>query len=105
MFDATIQAASIEIVGGEDHVALALIMGLSIPVGQGPEGVIMGLLPAGVIRVALGRDAAIEYGGNLKEAGEALPEPKPESDLVVAKSLRGVDRAAKLAEQFRTPGA
>lgn len=104
MFDATIQAAGMEITSGEDHVVLAIIMGLSVPMGQSPDGqIMMGQLPAGVIRVALARDPAIEHGSALKEAGEALPEPQPQSqsNLVVAQNLQGVDRAAKLANQFR----
>lgn len=107
MFDVTIQAMAVEITNGEDHVLLSLIMGLSIPVGQGPQGIVMGQLPAGAIRVPMGREPAIEHGTALKEAGESLPEPEPEkhSDIVVAQSLAGVDQAARQAEAFRQGNA
>lgn len=105
MHDTTIQVIALEVESGEDHVLVTLIEGMNIPVGQDPNTgqLIMGQIPCGATRWRMGRDAAIEHGEAIRAAGEALPEPKPQSDLIVANDLAAVDRAAKMAQQFRGP--
>lgn len=102
MFDTTVQAMAVEIEEGEDHVVFSIIVGISIPVGQGPNGIVMGQLPAGAIRIPMGREPAIEHGTRLKEAGENLPEPKPETDIVPVSSMAAAEQAAKQAERLRS---
>lgn len=96
LFDVTIAPAQVEVAGAEDHVQVGLGLGLPLPTGGG----IM-LLPAGAIRFALSKEDAIQYGKEIMEAGEALPDDKPQSDIVVAQSLAGVEEAVKNVEQFK----
>lgn len=80
------------------HVILQLITGLVIP---GPDGQ-RGVLPAGAIKVPIGRQIAINKAKQLLETAETLPKPKPESDLVVAGSMDQVKRAAEMDKAFRS---
>ena len=68
-----------------------MLLGLTVP---GPGGQ-KGILPAGAIKVPIGREMAINKAKALLEAAEALPEPKPESDLIIAGNM---DQAKQVAD-------
>lgn len=93
-FDSTIQAFDIQVipVEGESHLILQFLLGLVVPGPQGQKGI----LPAGAIKVPVGREMAINKAKELLEAAEALPEPKPESGLIVPSD---VNEAQAIAEQ------
>lgn len=93
-FDASIQAFEIQVIPIPDedspHVILQLLLGMTIPGPGGQKGV----LPAGAIKVPVGREMAIKKAKELLEAAESLPEPKPESDLIITGNM---DQAAQVA--------
>ena len=101
LFDSTIQAFDIQIIPIPDedgpHIILQFILGLVIPGPQGQKGV----LPAGAIKVPIGREMAINKAKELLEAAEALPEPKPESDLVIAGNMEQAKQVANMDSAFR----
>lgn len=90
-FDGTVQSIRMDILSETDHVILQFLLAITIPGPKGPQGI----LPAGVLKIPLSREDAIEKAKELLEAAEALPEPKPESDLVVVGNM---DQAAQVAE-------
>jgi hypothetical protein len=94
-FDASIQTFDIQVISVPDedgpHVILQLLLGLTVPGPSGQKGV----LPAGAIKVPIGREMAIGKAKELLEAAEALPEPKPESDLIIAGNM---DQAKQVAD-------
>lgn len=93
-FDASIQAFDIQVIPVEEesHLILQFLLGLVVPGPQGQKGV----LPAGAIKVPVGREMAINKAKELLEAAEALPEPKPESGLIVPSD---VGEAQAIAQQ------
>lgn len=101
-FDASIQAFDVQVVPVPDedspHVILQLLLGLTIP---GPGGQ-KGILPAGAIKVPIGREMAINKAKELLEAAEALPEPKPESDLIIAGDMSQAKQAVEMDEAIRS---
>jgi hypothetical protein len=101
LFDATIQAFDIQIIPVPDedgpHVIVQLITGLVVP-GPGNQ---KGVLPAGAIKVPIGRKVAINKAKELLEAAESLPEPKPESDLIVAGNMEQAKRVADIDGAIR----
>ena len=94
-FDASIQAFEVQVIPVPDedgpHVILQLLLGMTIPGPGGQKGV----LPAGAIKVPIGREMAINKAKELLEAAESLPEPKPESDLIIAGNM---DQAKQVAD-------
>jgi hypothetical protein len=95
LFDCTTQAFEIQIIPVPDeeqpHVILQMLLGLTIP---GPDGQ-KGILPAGALKVPIGREMAINKAKELLDAAEALPKPKPESDLIIAGNM---DQARQVAD-------
>lgn len=93
-FDASIQAFDINVIPVEEesHLILQFLLGLVVP---GPGGQ-KGILPAGAIKVPIGRDMAINKAKEILEAAEALPEPKKDSGLIISGDVEG---AQKVAEQ------
>lgn len=98
LFDAQLQLAQFEVASAEDHVQLALLIALSLPVGQGTAMPI----PAGILRFPMSGAAAIEHGNAMVAAGEEIGgnEPEKASDLIVASSMAGVEKAVKQAEKL-----
>lgn len=94
-FDVSTQAFDIQIIPVPDedgpHVILQFLLGLTVPGPGGQKGV----LPAGAIKIPIGREMAINKAKALLEAAEALPEPKPESDLIIAGNM---DQAKQVAD-------
>ena len=111
LFDTTIQAFDVQVISIPDeegpHVVLQFITGLVIP---GPGGQ-KGILPAGAIKVPIGKEMAIKKATEMLEAAEALPDPepeKPESDILVAQNMEQAKQVAEMDRQVREgeiPGA
>lgn len=55
-------------------------------------------IPSTVINFALTKTAALEYAEVLKKEAEALPDPKPTSNILTANSLSGVEALAKMQD-------
>lgn len=101
-FDASIQAFEVQVIPVPDedgpHVILQLLLGMTIPGPGGQKGV----LPAGAIKVPIGREMAINKAKELLEAAESLPEPKPESDLIIAGNMDQVKHVADVDDAIRS---
>lgn len=97
-FDASIQAFDINVIPVEEesHLILQFLLGLVVP---GPGGQ-KGILPAGAIKVPVGREMAIKKAKEILEAAEALPEPKGDSGLIVAGDVNEVQKAAEQQAQM-----
>jgi hypothetical protein len=102
LFDTTIQAFDIQMISVPDeegpHIVLQFITGLVVP---GPPGK-QGILPAGAIKVPIGREMAINKAKELLAAAEALPKPKPESDLIIAGNMDQAKRVADMDNAVRS---
>lgn len=96
MFDATIQVVGLEVLKGDDHAVLVAVVGLALPTPQGPMPV-----PAGNFRVPMSKETAMELAQKLGTVAADLPDTKAASDLIVAGNLDGVDKAARINEQFK----
>ena len=101
-FDASIQAFDVQVVPvpEESHLILQFILGVVIP---GPGGQ-KGILPAGAIKVPIGKEMAINKAKEMLEIAEALPDPepeKPESDLVIAGNMEQAKQVAEMDRQVR----
>lgn len=104
-FDTTLQVFSLELMAvepaeGEEnlpHLILAMMTGIGVPTPQGRQ-----VLPVGIYRVPIGRELAIAKGKEMQEMGEALPEPKPESDLAIVHNMDEARRVAEFEEQVRS---
>jgi hypothetical protein len=75
----TLQVIKINVMTVGDHLEIHMIVGLQIPQPNGQPGI----LPLGVIRVPLAREPSVEVGQELTEQGEALPEEKKDSGIVL----------------------
>ena len=75
-----------------------MLLGLTLP---GPAGQ-KGILPAGAIKVPIGREMAINKAKELLEAAESLPKPKPESDLIIAGNMDQVKQVADIDNAVRS---
>jgi hypothetical protein len=98
-FDASIQAFDINIISVEEesHLILQFILGVVIP---GPGGQ-KGILPAGAIKVPIGKEMAITKAKQMLEVAEALPDPPKESGLIIPESAAEVEQVAKVDEAIR----
>ncbi|MDA4131834.1 MAG: hypothetical protein OK454_01735 [Thaumarchaeota archaeon] len=101
-FDASIQAFDIQVVPVEDesHLILQFILGVVIPGPQGQKGI----LPAGAIKVPIGKEMAIKKAKEILEVAEALPDPEPEvpeSDILVAQNMEQAKQVAEMDRQVR----
>jgi len=103
MFDVSLQPISFDVVAIPDeeqpHVILQFLLGVKVP---GPQGAI-GLLPTGAVKIPLGKVISLQKAEEIKEAAEGLPDPKPESDLIVAGDISEVN--AEAAERARVDEA
>jgi hypothetical protein len=104
-FDSTIQTHQFDILPIPDeeqpHLLLQFILGLGVP---GPNGQI-GILPAGALKIPIGREMAIAKAKQLLEAAESLPEPKPESDLIVTDDMNQAAEMAKVQQAIHDGAA
>lgn len=98
-FDASIQAFDINVISVEEesHLILQFILGVVIP---GPGGQ-KGILPAGAIKVPIGKEMAINKAKQMLEVAEALPDPPKESGLIIPGSQEEVDQVAQVDEAIR----
>jgi hypothetical protein len=99
MFDTTIQVLRPDVAVADDgsHLQLVFVTGIPLPVG--PDQYMP--IQTGVYRVPMTKKAAKEIWETLGDAIEQLEDEKPESGIVVASSLQGVDQAASLDSKLR----
>lgn len=107
LFDASVTAVSMAVTpsmadeNGEPtsdaHIILSLALGLGLPVSPTQ----MTHIPAGMLRVPIGREMALKYGQELVDLAMKMPEPPKQSDIVIPDSPAAIDEAAKLAQQFK----
>ncbi len=99
-FDVSIQPLKFDFVSvpEESHLIIQVVTGMVLPGPQGQKGV----LPAGAIKIPIGREQAIATAKEMLEAAEALPEPPPESDLVVVGDMSQADQIAQMDQQIHS---
>lgn len=105
-FDASFQAFQVQVIPApeESAVVLQFLVGSSLPGPNGQKGV----LPAGAIKIPISREEAIAKAKEILEVAEALPEPKPKSDLVVVGDMSQAEQVGEMDRQIRDgeiPGA
>jgi hypothetical protein len=83
---------------GAEVVTLAMITAIQTPFA-GPDGQPVPLV-SGVYKVPMGKQAALELAASLTEAAEKLPDPKPQSNLVVPGSMQDAERIANDLGRF-----
>jgi len=98
-FETTYRIVNYDVLEAEDHIESVLTTGLPVPIPT-PEGMAMMPVPAGVIRFPLTKKAAEEYGQQILDAAAKLPD-EINSNLVIANSLQGVDKAADFQKGLR----
>lgn len=102
MADTTLQALDVSILPpneGEEHAVLAALTGVATPFG-GPDGQQV-VLPLDIYRIPLGKQALKQLIEAAQAAHDALPDPKPQSNLVVPGSPADADRLAQELGKFR----
>jgi hypothetical protein len=83
---------------GTEHIEMALLAGITVPVGNGQ----MGIIPAGKLRVPLtDRDQVEKLADKLKEMAETLPR---QSNIETASSMSEVEAAAERLERIKQGG-
>ena len=76
---------------------MQFILGVVIP---GPGGQ-KGILPAGAIKVPIGKQMAINKAKEMLEAAEALPDPPKESGIIIPGSKDEVEQVAQVDKAIR----
>lgn len=102
MEDITLQVIDIRalpVTEGDDHLVLAMLVGIQTPFA-GPDGQPL-VLPVRVYKVPMGKLAGTELIASLTEEIDKLPDPKPQSNLVVPGSMQDVDRVAQDLGRFK----
>lgn len=103
MHDTTLQAISLGVYEAEEnaeHAVLTIITGLALPMANPQTGEQL-IVPDGQYRVPLQKAAILALIDGLQKAAEKLPDPKPQSNLVVPGSMQDVETAARNLERFR----
>lgn len=94
MFDVTLQPLRIDIEQASDeHANIVVNMGLPVSPQQA-----MGL---GTVRIPVGKQGIDVVIQQLAEVRDNLKDPAPQSDLIVAQNLDGVQQAADMNAKFR----
>lgn len=103
MSDTTLSVINIQVIPpneGDEHVTLAFVTGMPLPIGDPQTGQPL-LAATGVYKVPISKQAALEVAQGLLDEAEKLPEPKRASNIVVPGSMDDVDQVAKNLGQFR----
>src|SRR5688572_2527210 len=101
MSDTTLQAIDVRclpVEDGAEHAVVAVMTGLGTPFG-GPNGQPV-ILPLDIYRIPVTKGAVKELIDSLQEAYEKLPDPKPQSNLVVPGNPNDVDKIANDLRKF-----
>jgi hypothetical protein len=111
-FDTTIHALGLNLaVPAPDEadaenpmLQIVIPVGMILPVEVAPGQPLV--VPVGTYRIPITRKVALDFGPKLIEEAEKLPEPKPQTDLVIPggpvdeEALR---KAQAVSEKFRGP--
>lgn len=99
MKDTTLQVFDIralDVGEGDEHATLAMMTGLAIP---GPNGQAM-VLPAETYRVPMDKSAIAALIESLQVAHDALPDPRPQTNLFVPGSMTEAEQIANNLKRF-----
>lgn len=96
IFDATVSPAQQEVSVAEDHVVVTHTYAIPLPMNNQVVG-----LPIGRVNMPMAKPAVLDLIKALTEAAEKLPDPTPESDLLIAQNLAGVEEIARDVERFK----
>lgn len=97
MQDATLQAINVGVFEpeeGAEHVTVVIVTGLALPLADPTTGQQV-IVPDNQYRVPLQKTAAQALIDGLTKAIDKLPDPKPQSNIVVPGSMDDVERAAR----------
>lgn len=96
-FDTTYQVADIKVNTNEQQQAITLIFmtGMIIP---GPDGNSASILPAGYIRIPVGKDEALKLGAAIIEHADELPD---DSKIAVVTDMSEARKAAEMDKAIR----
>lgn len=103
MIDATLQVMDVQVSAPDPDaeagpqggvLQLAMIVGMGLPVS--PTQIAQ--IPAGVVRVNLGKERSEALGKEISEAAETLKAP---SKLVVSGDINAAEQAAQAVQGFR----
>jgi hypothetical protein len=89
-----------EIIPNEESLVIVPVVGLGIPMPT-PQGMAMMQIPLAAIQLGMSKEVALEKAREMLAAAEALPDPAPESDIIIANNMAAATQAAKLNDQFR----
>jgi hypothetical protein len=95
MADITLQALDVSVLPVEEdapYATLAALTGVQTPFG-GPDGQAVAL-PTDIYRIPMGKQAIKKLIEEAQAAYDALPDPKPQSNLVVPGNPNDVDKIA-----------
>jgi hypothetical protein len=100
MQDTTLQVINIgvpDLEEGEELATLLIVTAMMMPVVDPQTGRPLGQVPVpdGQYRVPLQKDAVRQVAERLLEVHEQMPDPKPESNIVVPGSPADVNRIAE----------
>jgi hypothetical protein len=102
MADITLAAIDIRVLpvnDGDQHATLAALTAIGTPFA-GPDGQPVSL-PNDIYRLPIGKQALKELIESAQAAHDALPDPKPQSNLVVPGNPQDVDKIANDLNRFK----
>jgi hypothetical protein len=80
---------------GDEGAVLAILVGIGVP-GPNGQGV---MVPTGRYQVPMGKQAVLRLIDSLAAAADKLPDPKPQSNIVIA-GQNDVDNVAQNLGRF-----
>lgn len=100
MFDLTLQPIGFNAEVRDEVLVVSIGVGMTLPISPGPDQPPI-VAPTGQVQFPMNKQSAEMLALSITKAVEQMPDPKHESDLVVANSLSGVEQAAKLAQNLK----
>jgi hypothetical protein len=88
-----IDVSVIPVEEGAEHVMVGIVPALGLPT---PQGAVQ--IPAMILRIPMSRDAAIGFADSLKAEAEKV---KPQTNIAIANSLAGVENIAAQDKRMR----
>ena len=97
MLDITIHPMDIQLAAAEEHLEVVVVTGTLLPTPQGTLP-----LPTHQYRIPFTKQLAYQMADKIREVADSLPDhPKKPSDLIVANSMAGIDKAAQEINKFK----
>lgn len=100
MFDLTLQAIGFDTSSPMDNVlVVGMHVGMPLPFAGPDQNPIVA--PLGQVKFPMDKTSAVALAGRILEMAEGMPDSNPKSDLIVANSLEGVDKAVELSQRLK----